>query len=298
MQAQHNRYQNRARDHRRQQVADVGDKGVERHAQGIFRQQSRGGQSLGFGSVDIGFAQFVQHVRPQPLHHGGSAGGTDHKGRDNQMQQDRLDLGPRHRFALKFRCHEPANGQVEIAVPVIEQDQRQQKVRRGKAKVADKAGGIIDPCFGFGRRQHAQRQGDKIHKQNRSKVHQHRHPQGVADDFSNGAVEFKGPAEVPLQQPCVSLRARCCTCPDQILFPDRLVERIFVAQKFGLGHTFDLASGAQFGNLVRQIVTRRQVDDDKDQDGHNREGQEHGDETPDCVSKKDHRLTCTSGSSR
>ena len=169
-QAHHNGDDHRAGDHRRDQVADIGDERVDGHAQRILDQQLVFLQPLGPAGRHILLVQFIEKVRPQAPDHGRRAGGSDHDGRNDQVGEHRHRLVETPGLVDVFGCHEPADGQAEPLIEQIKQDQREQEVGRRKADIAYKGKAVVAPGILPRRRIDAYRKRDHVNEENRREI--------------------------------------------------------------------------------------------------------------------------------
>ena len=118
-QAQDQRHQHRARDEMRQEVADIGDEGIERHAERIFQERLARRQTFRLRGHVILLAELVEQVRTHAPDHGCGAAEADDEGRERSRwdSSDWILAQSRARPAI-LRIVEPADGNAEPAVHV------------------------------------------------------------------------------------------------------------------------------------------------------------------------------------
>ena len=139
------RHDDRARDHLRQQLADVGDERIERHAQRVFEQDAARRQALCARGHDILLLQLVEQVGAQAPDHAGGARRADHDDRHPEMLEHRHELAPAPGRIDVLRIHQPADRGAERDIGEIEQDQREQEVGRGQAEEAEEGEAVVGP---------------------------------------------------------------------------------------------------------------------------------------------------------
>ena len=121
-----------------------------------------------------------------------------------------------------FGVHQPADRRAEPDVGEIEQDQREQEVRRRQAEKAEEGKRVVGGAVLMRGRIDADRKRHDVDEEHREEIQHQRQEQPVADHVRDRLVVFEGVAEVALQQP---------GHPDEVLLPERLIEAVLLAQE-------------------------------------------------------------------
>ncbi len=250
----------------RQERADIRDEGVERHPQRILHQGTERRHALGARRRHILLLQLVEQIGAQAADHPGGAGEANDDDRDPKMREDRERLSGAPRRVEIARVHQAADRQAEIDVGEIEQHQREKKVRRRQAEKADEGQRVVAPAVLVRRRVDADREGDDIGEDDGCHRDDDGEEQAIADDVANRQVVGEGVAEIALQQ---------AGHPVEILFPDRLVETVLRLEEGDLLQIDSLALALQFGDVGGEVIARRQLDDDEDDNADGDQGRDH-----------------------
>ena len=107
----------------------------------------------------------------------------------------------------------------------------------------------------------ADREGDRPGKENHREVEDEREKEAIAHDVLHRHVVLEGPAEIALQQAGKAALARPQADPHRVLLDERLVEAVLLAQEVDFLERGAVALALQLGDLVREEVPRRQLDD-------------------------------------
>ena len=260
----------------RQQGADIRDERVQREAQRVLEQQLGRGQTLGSGRYDVLLLQFVEQIGAQSPDHPGGAGGANNDDRDPDMGKDRHDLAPAPRRIDIARVHQPAHRDAEIDIREIDQQQRQQKARRREPEEAKKRQPVIRQRVLMRRGVDPDREGDEVGENDRRERHEKGQEQTVADHPVHRQVVEERIAHIALNE---------AAHPKQVLLPQRPVEPVLRFQKRDLGEVRLLALALQFGDVGREIVAGRQVDDDEDEEADGDQRRDHDQDPVDEIAE-------------
>ncbi len=175
-----------------------------------------------------------------------------------------------------MRVHQPADRNAEIDMREIDQHQREQETRRRQAEEAEKGQTVIAEAVLVRRRIDPDRKRDDVGEDDRRERHQKRQQQPIADHLVDRQVVEEGIAHVAVQQPAD---------PVQVLLPQRLVEAVLRLEKGDLGEVGLFALALQLGDIGREIVARRQVDDDEDHDADGDQRRDHDQDPMDEIAE-------------
>ncbi|MNT38571.1 hypothetical protein D3C72_1747730 [compost metagenome] len=103
-----------------------------------------------------------------------------------------------------------------------------------------------------------------------------RQPEPVADDGADGQLVFEGIAEIALQHTGE---------PMDISQQRRLIEAIFLPQRFDLLHVDAFALRPDLCDIALEIVAGRQLDDGEDERRNDEQGRNHRRDTPENISQ-------------
>ncbi len=135
---------------------------------------------------------------------------------------------------------------------------------------------MVAPAVLMGRRVDADREGDDIGEDDRRHRHHDGEEQAVADDVAHRQVIGEGITEVAAQQ---------AADPVEILLPDRLVETVLRLEEGDLLQVDGFALALQLGDVGREIIARRQLDDDEDDDADRDQCRDHDEEALDDIAE-------------
>src|SRR5689334_18765421 len=94
---------------------------------------------------------------------------------------------------------------------------------------------------------------------------------------------LEGPTEIALQEAVELAIARPKTDPHGVLLDERLVEPVLLAQEVDFLERRLVALALQLGDLVRQIVARRQLDDRERDEADHEQRRDHDQDAMDRV---------------
>ncbi len=114
----------------------------------------------------------------------------------------------------------------------------------------------------------ADRERDDVDEEHRDEIQNHRQEQPVADHVGDRLVVFEGIAEIAVQEP---------GDPDEVLLPHRLIEAVLLAQERDLLVGDALAHRLDLGDVGGEVVARRKLDDDEDEDADSKQRPAHRD---------------------
>ena len=204
-QRHHDRDHDRAGDELRQQAADIGDEGVERHAQRILHQQPERRQALGAAGDDILLVQLIEQIGAQAPDHAGGAGQADHEDRNPDMRQQRAELGQAPGLVDVLRVDQPADRGAEPDVGEIEHHQREQETRRGQADKTEEGQDVVDEAVLMGRGIDPDREGDDPDEQDRCERDHHGEGQRSPTTSVDRQVVLEGIAQIAEDQPAAPM---------------------------------------------------------------------------------------------
>jgi hypothetical protein len=131
---------------------------------------------------------------------------------------------------------------------------------------------VVAPAVLVRRRVDADREGDEIGEDDGGDRDDDRQVHLVADDGADRQVVLEGIAEIALQQPAD---------PIEVLQPVRLVEAVLRLEERDLLEIDRLALALQLGNVGREVVARRQLHDDEDDEADHEQGRDHDQQAAD-----------------
>ena len=186
------------------------------------------------------------------------------------MLEHRDELAPAHRLVEILRVDQAADRGAEPDVGDVEQDQRQEEVRRGEAEEADEGQRVVGPAVFVGGGIDRDRERDDPGEQDRGEGDHEGQEDAIADHLGDRAVILERVAEIAVQQ---------APGPVQILLPQRPIEAVERRADTRSCLLRALALRLQLGQHRGEVVAGRQLDDDE-HDHADRDQRRHHDQQP------------------
>ncbi len=176
-------------------------------------------------------------------------------------------LGQTPRRLDELVREEPADAHVEVPEPEVHEHEGEHEARDGETDEADERRHVVpgrvlaDGRVDADRKREDPREDDGGHRDD------HGEPEPVSDDLGDRALPLERHAEPPLQH---------LLHPPEVLDQHGLVEAVLLPERVRLLLRHGAARGRHLGDVGRDVVARRQLDDDegKDGDGPHREQRE------------------------
>ena len=180
------------------------------------------------------------------------------------------ELAPAHRLVEILRVDQAADRGAEPDVGDVEQDQRQEEVRRGEAQEADEGERVVGRAVFVGGRIDRDRERDDPGEEDGGEGDHEGQEDPVADHLADRAVILERVAEIAVQQ---------APGPVEILLPHRPIEAVERRADTRSCRLGALALRLQLGQHGAEIVAGRQLDD-HEHDHADRDQRRHHDQQP------------------